>query len=125
MAEGILRHLAGETFVVTSAGTQPMGLNPDAVEATREIGIDISHQCSKPVESLLGQHFDYVITVCHRAKETCPTFPRGGSLLHWSFDDPAAATGSTAERQSVFRRVRDEIADNVREFVRKESPGSG
>jgi arsenate reductase len=125
MAEGLLRHFAGQTLVVMSAGTQPAGLNPDAVAVMREIGIDISHQYSKSVECLQGQHFDYVITVCDRAKETCPTFPKAGLVVHWTFDDPAAVTGSQEERHTVFRRVRDEIADDVRELLRRENRGSG
>ena len=123
MAEGLFRHFAGQTFVVNSAGTQPAGLNPDAVAVMQEMGIDISHQYSKSVECLRGQHFDYVITVCDRAKEACPTFSNAGLVVHWTFDDPAAVTGSQEERYTVFRRVRDEIADDVREFLRREHRG--
>jgi arsenate reductase len=117
MAEGLLRHLAGDRFDVTSAGTHPAGLNPGAVEAMREIGVDISRQESKPVDQFLGRRFDYVITVCDRAKESCPTFHGAGSLLHWSFDDPAAARGTADERRVVFRRVRDEISARIRQLV--------
>jgi arsenate reductase len=117
MAEGWLRHLAGNRFNVASAGTHPAGLNLGAVEAMREIGVDISRQESKRVERFFGQQFDYVITVCDRAKEACPTFPGARSLLHWSFDDPAAAQGTEEERRAVFRRVRDEIAQRIRQLV--------
>ncbi|MEK6618902.1 MAG: arsenate reductase ArsC [Nitrospirota bacterium] len=117
MAEGMLRHLARDRFEVASAGTHPAGLNPGAVGAMREIGIDISPHRSKRVNEYLDTRFDYVITVCDRAKETCPVFPVASSQLHWSFDDPAAAQGSAEERRAVFRRVRDEIAEHIRRFI--------
>nr|MBI3614058.1 arsenate reductase ArsC [Nitrospirota bacterium] len=117
MAEGWLRHLAGDRYEATSAGTRPVGLNQDAVEAMREVGVDISSHTSKNVDQFLGERFDHVVTVCDRAKETCPTFPGARSLLHWSFDDPAAAQGSPEERRQVFRRVRDEIATRIRLFL--------
>lgn len=117
MAEGWLRHLAGDRFEVTSAGTNPAGLNPGAVEAMKESGVDISTHRSKHLNEFTGARFDYVVTVCDRAKETCPIFPGASSLLHWSFDDPAAARGSDEDRRAVFRRVRDEIAGQVRRFV--------
>jgi arsenate reductase (thioredoxin) len=101
-----------------SAGIDPKGLNPLAVEAMREIGIDISRQQSKDVVSLLGQHIPYVVTVCDNAKERCPIFPGTWKFLHWSLEDPAAAQGSHEERLGVFRKVRDEIIENIeREFV--------
>ena len=120
MAEGYLRHAAGDRFEALSAGIEPKGLNPLAVEAMREIGIDISHQRSKDVVSLLGQHTPYVVTVCDSAKERCPIFPRTYKFLHWSLEDPAAAQGSQEEKLAIFRRVRDEIIDNIdREFLRR------
>ena len=118
MAEGYLRHAAGGRFEAMSAGIEPKGLNPLAVEAMRDIGIDISRQTSKDVVSLLGQHVPYVVTVCDNAKERCPIFPGTWKFLHWSFEDPAAVEGSHAERLEVFRRVRDQIIANIeREFV--------
>ncbi len=117
MAEGWLRHLAGDRFDVFSAGTQPAGLNPGAVEAMKEAGVDISRHRSKSITEFAGVRFDYVVTVCDRAKETCPIFPGARTILHWSFDDPAAATGPAEERRRVFRRVRDEIADRIRRFL--------
>ncbi len=96
-----------------SAGIEPKELNPLAVAAMQEIGIDISSQKPKNVVSLLGQHVPYVITVCDNARERCPIFPGTWKFLHWSFDDPAAAVGSLEERLSVFRRVRDEIIDHI------------
>ena len=117
MAEGLLRHLAGDWFDVASAGTQPAGLNPGAVGVMRELDIDISHHRSKHLEEFMSSRFDYVITVCDRAKESCPLYPWACSLLHWSFGDPAAATGTEEERKTVFRRVRDEIAARVRRLA--------
>ncbi|HKS27581.1 MAG TPA: arsenate reductase ArsC [Pyrinomonadaceae bacterium] len=119
MAEGLLRGDGGDRFEVFSAGTEPAGLNPLAVRAMLEIGIDISAQRSKSVDGYAGREFDYVITVCDRAKENCPVFPGRAERIHWSFDDPAAATGDEDERLSVFRRVRDEIREHLNEFADK------
>jgi arsenate reductase len=113
MAEGYLRHAAGDRYESLSAGVEPKGLNPLAAEAMREIGIDISPQQSKHADSFLGTHISCVITVCDNAKERCPIFPGAGKLLHWSFDDPAAAQGTQAEKLAVFRRVRDEIIGRI------------
>jgi arsenate reductase len=115
MAEGYLRHVAGDEFEAMSAGIEPKGLNPLAIEAMEEIGIDISLQTSKDVVKLLGQHIPYVVTVCDNARERCPIFPRTFKFLHWSFEDPAAAQGSHEEQLAVFRRVRDEIARRIDE----------
>ncbi len=118
MAEGYLRSVASDRFTAISAGIEPKGLNPLAVEAMGEIGIDISSHKSKDVVSLLGQHIPYVVTVCDNAREHCPIFPGTFKFLHWSLDDPAAAIGSHNERLAVFRRVRDEIIEHIdREFV--------
>lgn len=119
MAEGLLRHQAGSQFEVSSAGTHPGGLNPGAVEAMKELGIDISSQRSKHLNEFIDMLFDCVITVCDRAKEACPVFPGAKSLLHWSFDDPAGVQGSPEARQAVFRRVRDEIARHIHEFIER------
>ena len=115
MAEGYLRHVAADQFEPISAGIEPKGLNPLAIEAMREIGIDISKQHSKDVVSFLGQHVPYVVTVCDNAKERCPIFPGTWEFLHWSFEDPAAATGTHEERLVVFRRVRDEMIRHINE----------
>lgn len=125
MAEGWLRHVAGDRFDVASAGTHPVGLNQGAVEAMHEVGVDIARHASKKVDQFLGERFDYVITVCDSAKEACPTFPGATSLLLWSFDDPAAAQGSPEERRQVFRRVRDEIAGRIRQFAGSPAYGKG
>ncbi len=118
MAEGLLRHLAGDRFEVVSAGTEATHVRPQAIEVMGEIGIDISHQESKTLERYLGEPFDYVITVCDDANEACPVFPGAKSRLHWSLEDPASATGTEEERLEVFRSVRDEIRARIeREFV--------
>jgi arsenate reductase len=116
MAEGLLRKMAGEDFEVFSAGTQPVGLNPNAVTAMNEAGIDISNHRSKSVDEFAGQQFDYVITVCDNAKESCPIFPGGGIRLHHSFEDPAAAPADY--QLATFRNVRDQIAMWLGQFVR-------
>ncbi len=121
MAEGYLRQLAGDRFEVCSAGTRPVGLNPKAVAAMREIGIDISKHHSKSVDEFGGQRFDYVITVCDSAKESCPIFPGATERLHYSFEDPAAANGAAKEQMAGFRRVRDDIGDTLREFIRNKT----
>ena len=113
MAEGYLRHVAPDAFEPLSAGIEPKGLNPLAVEAMREIGIDISQQKSKDVCDLLGTYIPYVITVCDNAREHCPIFPGTYKFLHWSLDDPAAAKGSHDEKLAVFRRVRDELMQKI------------
>lgn len=117
MAEGLLRHLAGDRFDVASAGTHPAVLNPGAVAVMREIGLDISGQTSKGLELFHGDRFDHVITVCDRARESCPIFHGATTTLHWSFDDPAEAQGSPEEKLAVFRRVRDEIASRIRTWL--------
>jgi arsenate reductase (thioredoxin) len=117
MAEGLLRELGGERFEVFSAGTRPSGLRSEAVEAMREVGVDISRQRSKSVDEFLGRGFDYVVTVCDKAREECPAFPGAARRIHWSFDDPAAVGGDWAKRLAAFRRVRDEIAARLGEWV--------
>jgi arsenate reductase (thioredoxin) len=117
MAEGLLRHDAGDAFEVSSAGTKPSHVRPEAIAAMREVGIDISGHRSKSVEEFAGQHFDYVITVCDNAKESCPMFPAGTKRLHWSLEDPAAVQGSEAEQLAEFRRVRDQLRSRLRQFV--------
>ena len=117
MAEGLLRHDGGGRFEVFSAGVSPSRVRPEAVEAMREVGLDISGQRSKSVEEFAGQTFDYVITVCDNAREQCPFFPDGTKRLHWSFADPAAVEGDEGARLAVFRRVRDEIRERLGQFA--------
>lgn len=117
MAEGLLRHLAGERFEIFSAGVDPSYVRPQAVEAMREVGVDISGHRSKSVDEFAGQEFDYIITVCDNARERCPLFPGKAERIHWSFDDPAQAEGDEKAVLAVFRRVRDEIESRLRDFI--------
>ena len=116
MAEGLLRHDAGDRFMVESAGTTPSQVRPEAITVMQELGIDISGHRSKSVEDFTGREFDYVLTVCDNAKESCPVFPGHANRLHCNFEDPAGAGGSEAAKLAVFRRVRDEIRDYLRGF---------
>ncbi len=117
MAEGLLRQDAGDLFEVFSAGVDPSQVRPLAIEAMREVGIDISGQRSKSVDEFLGEEFDYVITVCDNANEHCPVFPGKTKRIHWSFEDPAAATGDEKVQFDVFRRVRDQIRQRLSEWT--------
>ena len=117
MAEGLLRHIAGDRFEVFSAGTQPMDLRPEAIKVMDEIGIDISGHYPKFLDKFIGQNFEYVVTVCDNANESCPVFPGRSERLHWSFQDPAAAQGSESERLSAFRKIRDEIRARIGRFL--------
>jgi arsenate reductase (thioredoxin) len=121
MAEGLLRHYAGQHFEAFSAGTEPGSLHPLAVRAMGELGIDISNQAPKSVDGFLSQDFDAVVTVCDQAKESCPVFPGAARQLHWSFEDPSRDQGSEDERLEVFRRVRDEIMVHIRQFVSEQA----
>ncbi len=116
MAEGWARALLGDRVVAYSAGTRPHGLNPLAVRVMREAGVDISHHESKSVDPLREIEFDYVVTVCDSAHESCPTFPARVRVIHQSFDDPPRlAQGARSDEESLphYRRVRDEIRDFV------------
>jgi len=117
IAEGLLRNMAGDRFEVFSAGTRPNGLNPLAVEVMREIGIEISHHHSKSVNEFAGQQFDYVITVCDNARESCPIFPGARERIHHSFPDPAALAG--CRQSAAFRQVRDLIRPWLEQFIRE------
>jgi arsenate reductase (thioredoxin) len=117
MAEGLLRAIASDRFAVSSAGVAPGGVRDEAIEVMREVGIDISAHRSKSVDEFVGQEFAWVITVCDNANEHCPVFPGTTERLHWSFDDPGAAKGNQAERLRVFRRVRDEISEQLQAFA--------
>jgi arsenate reductase (thioredoxin) len=117
MAEGLLRHDSGPRFEVHSAGTHPSLVNPLAIEAMREIDIDISGHRSKSVEQFTGQAFDYVITVCDKANESCPVFPEITRRTHWGFPDPAEASGSDEERLQAFREVRDRMRKRLASFA--------
>ena len=109
MAEGLLRALHGNPYEVFSAGTEPCRVSPYAIKVMAEIGIDIGAYYSKSIQEFLNQGFDYVVTVCDHATESCPFFPGGKRILHQSFEDPSAVTGTEEEIMAVFRLVRDEI----------------
>lgn len=113
MAEGYLRHLAGERFEAASAGTEATRVRPEAQAAMAEVGADISGQHSKTLQRYLTEPFDYVITVCDDAGESCPAFPGAAKSLHWSLPDPSAAQGSDDERLEVFRSVRDRLRARI------------
>jgi arsenate reductase len=117
MAEGLLRHEAGDRFEVFSAGTKPSIVRLEAISVMNEIGIDISGHRSKPVDEFNGEQLDYVITVCDNAKESCPIFPGATKRLHWPFEDPASAQGSEDERKAAFRKVRDQIHGRIMVFL--------
>lgn len=118
MAEGLLRHDAGDRFEVESAGTQASSVRAEAITAMRELGIDIAHHRSKNVSEFDGQDFDYVITVCNHARESCPVFFGSAEKLHHSFDDPPPpSVGTKEERMAIFRRVRDELRAYLRSFA--------
>lgn len=116
MAEGLLRHDAGGRLEVFSAGTQPTQVRPEAIAVMREAGIDISGHRSKSVDEFSGQHFDFVLTVCDNAKESCPIFAGTTVTIHRNFEDPAALPGSETERLAAFRRVRDQLRRYLAEF---------
>lgn len=118
MAEGLLRHDRGDEFEVESAGTRATHVRPEAIAAMRDVGIDISGHRSKVVDEFKDESFDYVLTVCDNANETCPVFPRHTNRIHRSFSDPAGVDGSNEDRLEAFRKVRDEI----RSYLRKEFP---
>jgi arsenate reductase len=117
IAEGLIRHEAGDAFEVFSAGTHPAEVRSEAVAVMRELGIDISGQQSKPVSEFAGQEFDFVITVCDRAREECPVFPGDAQRLHWPFDDPARFAAAVDARMESFRKLRDRIHARVMVFL--------
>jgi arsenate reductase len=117
MAEGWGRNLGGDQVEVFSAGTEPKGVHPLAKKVMAEARVDISGQQSKSLDVYFGQHFDFVITVCDKARETCPIWPGAREHIHWSFDDPAEARGTEEERLQVFRRVQLEIKRRVDLFL--------
>jgi arsenate reductase len=120
MAEGLLRHMAGARFESASAGIHPAGLHPLAVEAMEEVGIDISGQKSRSVRELRHQEYDFVITVCDRARESRPVLPAGAAVLHWDITDPTAVHGDSAAGRRAFRRAREELAERIFHFIASE-----
>ena len=117
MAEALLRRDGGDRVEVVSAGVNPRGVHPMTIKALAKVGIDITGARSKSVGEFLGQRFDYVITVCDRARATCPVFPGGSETLHWGIDDPAEATGTEEERQAAFDRALRELSGRIHTFL--------
>jgi arsenate reductase len=124
MAEALLRHEAGDLYEIFSAGTHPAPVRPEAVTVMREISVDISAQRTKPVTEFQGQHFDFILTVCDKAREECPAFPGETERLHWTFEDPASFIEVGEERLYAFRRLRDRIHSRVRVFLGEGTYGS-
>lgn len=119
MAEGILNNLYGDRYDAHSAGTKPTTVNPDVIKVMAEVGIDISHHRSKAIEEFRDISFDYVVTVCDRAKETCPFFPGAKEYIHKGFEDPSKVSGSPTA-PAVFRRLRDDITEWIKRTFGKE-----
>ena len=119
MAEGMLRAWGGDGYVVRSAGTQATSVRPQTITVMDELGIDLLSHASEHLLRYLGEPFDWVITVCEDARETCPAVPGANAQEHRAFEEPSAAAGTQEERLTVFRRVRDEIAARIREFLRR------
>lgn len=117
MAEALLRHHGGAAFEVSSAGTEPKGVDPLTLRVFADAGIDGSFARSKSVAEFADQSFDYVITVCDQARQACPVFPGGSASLHWGYTDPAAAEGTDDERLVVFRRVFTQMGERIHQFI--------
>jgi len=118
IAEGFFKHYKKD-WEIYSAGISPKGLNPYAIDVMLEKGIDISNQTSDSIDIYISNEFDYVITVCDRAKETCPVFLNAKTSLHWGFMDPADAVGTYEERINKFREVRDQIEEKITQFLKE------
>jgi arsenate reductase (thioredoxin) len=116
MAEGLFRRLAGDRYEVYSAGTEVTRVHPLAIEAMREVGIDLTGHRSKLIEEFKPEDLDLVITVCDNAREACPVLP-GVEMLHWGFEDPSAASGDETARLAKFREVRDQIDSRMRAYM--------
>lgn len=128
MAEGLLRSIGGERFDVHSAGTEATQVRPEAIAVMAEIGIDIGAQQSKTIERFVGESWDQLITVCDESVEACPHVPGAVATDHWQFPDPSAVAGDEDARLAAFRRVRDEIASSIHDFLKRteliQLPGS-
>jgi arsenate reductase len=117
MAEALLRRHGGDAFEVYSAGTEPRGVNPLTLRVLADAGIDATGARSKSVDEFRGQRFDYVITVCDQARQSCPVFPGVHESLHWGYEDPAEAIGTEEERLAVFRRVFVQLSERIATFA--------
>jgi arsenate reductase len=117
MAEVLLGRKGADSFEAHSAGTEPGRVNPLTIRVLQEAGFDTTGLRSKSVSEYLGQSFDYVITVCDQARQSCPVFPGGGASLHWGYEDPSEASGTEEERLAVFRRVFTQVGERIGTFV--------
>jgi arsenate reductase len=120
MAEGLLNKLGSGKWKARSGGVFSSYVHPLAIRVMEEMEIDISGQTSKSMNQFLNEAFDYIITLCDEAAQSCPTFPGQGKRFHWPLEDPAAAIGTIEERLTVFRRIRDEIKTKIEEFLKYE-----
>lgn len=123
MGEGLFRHEGRGAYEVESAGTKPSHVRPEAIAVMKELGLDISGHRSKSVNEFDGQQFDYVVTVCDNARDTCPAFPSGAQRIHWSLEDPAAIQGDDEARLAAFRRIRDQLHQNIKSFFAADRKG--
>ncbi len=123
MAEGLLKSFGRGEYEVHSAGTHPSFVRPQAIRVMKELEIDISNQSSKSLDQFVNQSFDYVITVCDIAKESCPVFYGAKKMLHWSIGDPVSLWGTTEEQLEAFRKARDEIKMRIMRTFKIESTG--
>ena len=121
MAEGLLRHMAGEKFEVYSAGSHPSRLHPASVAVMAEWNIDITHHTSEPINDYLETGIDIVITVCDNAKQICPTFPGNVKRIHWGLDDPYHGWGAEPEDLLPYREIRDELKDRIKVFLTEQN----
>jgi arsenate reductase len=117
IAEALLGRFGGSDFEVSSAGTEATRVRPEAVRVLADLGVDWSNARSKRIDEFLDEHFDYVITVCDRARETCPVFPGSENTLHWGLDDPSEVEGTDEERLAAFRRTAQELSARLRPFI--------
>ena len=117
IAEGYLKHFAGDKAAIYSAGVETHGVNPRAIETMKQVGIDISGHSSNNISEYTGIEFDYIITVCDNAKERCPYFPSKAIKFHYNFPDPAKATGTEQAVQAEFAMVRDQIKEYCSNFI--------
>ncbi|MEO8570484.1 MAG: MerR family transcriptional regulator [Chloroflexota bacterium] len=117
IAEALLERYGGDDFEVFSAGTEATGVNPYAIRVLADMGIEWSHAESKTIDQFLSRHFDYVVTVCDRARATCPVFPGSSNTLHWGLDDPSEVEGTDDEKLVAFRRTQAEVSARLRPFI--------
>jgi arsenate reductase len=121
MAEGLLRHMAGDKFEVYSAGSHPSRLHPASVAVMAEWGIDIARHTAEPIDDYLETGIDIVITVCDNAQQICPTFPGNVKRIHWGLDDPYHGWGAEPEDLLPYREIRDELKDRIKVFLTEQN----